>query len=98
MGAGILSLGIAGGFAIHALVKKGDYQSDPNCTYTCPSLESANTSANVATGFGIAGLALAGTGTALLLIRPTAEHATASSRSGLTFATDGQRIVIGGRF
>jgi hypothetical protein len=68
---GGVALAIGGYFVSRAVSEKNTYQSDPTCTYDCAALDAANSAGNKATGFVIAGVALAGAGAAMYLLAPT---------------------------
>jgi hypothetical protein len=71
-GAGVVALGVGGVFLAQALGKKSDSEADCDGNECGPDgleqREDAVSAGNVATGFGIAGFALVGTGAILFLV------------------------------
>jgi hypothetical protein len=98
-GAGLVALGVAGGFALVALDKKQDYESRSDCALDCPDLRAANSAGNWATVFSVGGLVLGAAGLTMFLVgrEPPGSGAVAVGVAPGP-AGQGWRLSLGGRF
>jgi hypothetical protein len=95
---GIAALAVGGYYISRTLSKKSEYESDPNCVYTCQALVDANSAGNIATGFVIGGTALVGAGAAMYLFGPRYENRRVSLRLAPILTADVWQLAATGRF
>lgn len=96
--AGGVAFGVGGYFVIRALSKKSEYESDPSCTYDCPSLDAANSAGNLATGFIATGAVLVGAGIVLYRFAPRLQTRSISLQVAPVVTGDNWQVMTVGRF
>jgi hypothetical protein len=95
---GAASLATSAVFGIRAVGKRGEYESDPNCTYACPALDDAHQAADISTGFAVAGATLVIAGAATFLYRPAANDTGTHSSRDFAIAVGDRQLVLAGTF